>query len=173
MPKIEISGRVAACASVLALAGAGLTACGGSSGSSQSHNGSSATRIGTSSTATSPSTSSSSSSGGASAAKARSQIAERLRQSKASAGHMPAGRTRGFTAQQTAFRHALGNFAGCLRQQGVKIPQPNTSGNGPILSTKGIDTSTPQYRAAVMKCRSVLIGAFRRAATQARSTARR
>jgi hypothetical protein len=60
------------------------------------------------------------------------------------------------------FRAALVKYAACLRQNGVNIPAPNTSGKGPIFGTKGIDTSSPRFRAATMKCRGTLIGAFRR-----------
>ncbi|MGC2372852.1 MAG: hypothetical protein WA484_03155 [Solirubrobacteraceae bacterium] len=60
------------------------------------------------------------------------------------------------------FRQALTKYAACLRQNGVNLPAPNTSGKGPIFSTKGINMSSPQFRAASMKCRATLIGAFRR-----------
>lgn len=60
------------------------------------------------------------------------------------------------------FRQALAKYAECLRQNGVNIPAPKTSGKGPIFSTKGLNTSSPQFRAATMKCRATLIGAFRR-----------
>jgi hypothetical protein len=60
------------------------------------------------------------------------------------------------------FRQALTKYAACLRQNGVNLPAPDTSGNGPIFDTKGINTSSPQFRAASMKCRGALIGAFRR-----------
>jgi hypothetical protein len=65
------------------------------------------------------------------------------------------------------FRQALSAFAACLRQNGIAVPAPNTSGAGPVFSTKGIDTSSPKFRAATAKCRSALIGAFglHRAAT--------
>jgi hypothetical protein len=33
-----------------------------------------------------------------------------------------------------------------------------------VLSTRGLNTNSPQYRAALMKCRSVLVTAFRQAA---------
>jgi hypothetical protein len=59
------------------------------------------------------------------------------------------------------FRQALAKYAACLRQNGVNIPAPNTSGNGPIFGTKGLNPSSPQFRAAAMKCRSVLAAAFR------------
>lgn len=60
------------------------------------------------------------------------------------------------------FKAALTKYAACLRQNGVDIPAPNTSGKGPIFSTKGIDTSSAKFRTATMKCRASLVGAFRR-----------
>lgn len=60
------------------------------------------------------------------------------------------------------FTAALTKYAACLRQNGINIPAPNTSGKGPIFSTKGIDTSSPKFRQATMKCRASLISAFRR-----------
>jgi hypothetical protein len=60
-----------------------------------------------------------------------------------------------------AYRQALATFATCMRQNGVNLPEPNTSGNGPVFSVKGIDTATPQFKAAMARCRSDLSGAFR------------
>ena len=60
------------------------------------------------------------------------------------------------------FKQALAKFAECLRQNGVNVPTPNTSGKGPVFSTKGLNTSSPQFKAATVKCRGALIGAFRR-----------
>jgi hypothetical protein len=60
------------------------------------------------------------------------------------------------------FRQALAKYATCLRQNGVNIPAPNTSGNGPIFSTKGLNPNSPQFRTAATKCRAVLASVFRR-----------
>jgi hypothetical protein len=60
------------------------------------------------------------------------------------------------------FKAALAKFATCLRQNGVNVPTPNTSGKGPVFSTKGINPSSAQFRTAETKCRSALVGAFRR-----------
>jgi len=60
------------------------------------------------------------------------------------------------------FKAALAKFATCLRQNGVNVPAPNTSGNGPVFDTKGIDTSSTQFKTAEAKCQSDLSGAFRR-----------
>jgi hypothetical protein len=54
------------------------------------------------------------------------------------------------------FHKALARFASCLRQNGVDIGEPNTTGKGPIFDTKGINTGSPRFKAASAKCRSVL-----------------
>ena len=61
-----------------------------------------------------------------------------------------------------AFKTALAKFATCMRENGVNVPAPNTSGSGPVFDTKGIDTSSAQFKAAEVKCQSDLSGAFRR-----------
>jgi hypothetical protein len=57
-------------------------------------------------------------------------------------------------------KKALAKFAACLRSNGINVPEPNTSGKGPIFNTKGLDTSSPKFAAAESKCRSDLQGAF-------------
>jgi hypothetical protein len=59
-----------------------------------------------------------------------------------------------------AFKAALTKFATCLRQNGVNMSAPNTSGTGPIFSTKGVDVRSTKFRAAEVKCRGDLLGAF-------------
>ena len=61
-----------------------------------------------------------------------------------------------------AFKAALTKFATCMRENGVNVPAPNTSGTGPVFDTKGIATSSAQFKAAEAKCQSDLTGAFRR-----------
>jgi hypothetical protein len=156
MPKIEIHDRkrAAICLPALLLACAGLTACGGSSGAA-SHTSANTASTTMTSTSTTPTTTT------GQAAKTPSTGATPLRAPNSTVA--PHRRVIVPPAQSMAFRNALGHFATCLRQNGVKIPAPNTSGNGPALSSKGLNTNTPQYRAALLKCRSVLIGAFRQA----------
>jgi hypothetical protein len=59
-----------------------------------------------------------------------------------------------------AFKAALTKFATCLRQNGVNMPAPNTSGKGPIFSAKGVDVRSAKFKAASIKCRGDLLGAF-------------
>lgn len=51
-------------------------------------------------------------------------------------------------------RAALVRYASCLRQNGVDVPAPDTSGNGPVLDTKGIDTSSSKFKTAQSGCQA-------------------
>jgi hypothetical protein len=55
-----------------------------------------------------------------------------------------------------AFAAALVKFGACMRENGVALPAPNTTGKGPVFSTKGISTTTPQFRTAESKCAPLL-----------------
>lgn len=57
-------------------------------------------------------------------------------------------------------RKALTAFAACMRENGVKLPAPNTSGQGPVFDTKGINTAGTQFKSAEAKCRAKLPGPF-------------
>lgn len=70
------------------------------------------------------------------------------------------GRAGALRLKNPTFHKALESFASCLRQNGVNVPQPNTSGRGPVFSTKGINTASPQFRKATQKCRGALSAAF-------------
>ncbi len=80
-----------------------------------------------------------------------------------------AGRGPGARLQSPAFKQALTKFAACMRENGVNVPAPNTSGKGPIFDTKGIDTASSQFRTAESKCRGELTSAFRRPGSAAPS----
>jgi hypothetical protein len=60
-----------------------------------------------------------------------------------------------------AGKQALAKFAACMRSNGINVPEPNTSGNGPVFNDKGIDTASAKFKEAEAKCRSALLGAFR------------
>jgi hypothetical protein len=93
----------------------------------------------------------------------RAQYEAALKKCGGGSGHF----FRGGTASRLnnpVFKAALAKYGDCLRQNGINLPTANTSGNGPIFDTKGIDTSSSQFKAASVKCRSTLIGLFRRPA---------
>jgi hypothetical protein len=58
-----------------------------------------------------------------------------------------------------AFKKALSSFAACMRENGVTLPAPNTSGRGPVFNTKGLNTSSTQFRSAQAKCQSIVTAA--------------
>ena len=68
-------------------------------------------------------------------------------------------RGRGFF-NSAAGKAALEKFAACMRENGVNVPKPNTSGNGPVFGTRGLNTQSAAFKAAQSKCRSDLPRAF-------------
>jgi hypothetical protein len=63
---------------------------------------------------------------------------------------------RGSLLQNASYRAALTKFASCMKENGVNVPAPNTSGSGPIFSTKGLNTSSASFRSAETKCYPIL-----------------
>jgi hypothetical protein len=60
-----------------------------------------------------------------------------------------------------AFKQALAKFATCMKENGVNVPKANTSGAGPIFSSKHLDTSSLKFKDAEARCRGDLSGALR------------
>jgi hypothetical protein len=73
-------------------------------------------------------------------------------------GNFAGGGAARFSSPQA--KQALAKFAACLRENGVKVGEPNTSGKGPIFDTKGVNTKSPTFTAAEKKCSTDLRGAF-------------
>lgn len=67
---------------------------------------------------------------------------------------------RGSQLQSPTYRAALVRFAACMREAGVNVPAPNTSGSGPVFSTKGLDTASASFRTAETKCYPILRSAI-------------
>jgi hypothetical protein len=59
------------------------------------------------------------------------------------------------------YKQAVAKFAACMRENGVNLPEPNTSGTGPVFDTKGLNTGSAQFKAAEAKCRVDLRLGFR------------
>lgn len=152
MLKTHIHGHIGAGLCALVLAGAGLTACGGSSSSSNT-SASSARAMTSTQSAAAPTV----------------KTAPVQRAPQVGAATSPRRRPINpqslvSPAQRTALLHGFEKFTSCLRQNGVKVAPPNTSGQGPLFNSKGLNTNTPQYRTALPKCRGALIAAFRESA---------
>lgn len=73
-------------------------------------------------------------------------------------GNFPRGGAGGLNSASA--RAGLAKYAACLRQNGVDVPAPHTTGKGPVFDTKGIDTSSSKFKAAEKKCQSGLKGIF-------------
>jgi hypothetical protein len=56
----------------------------------------------------------------------------------------------------SGYRKSLAKFSACMTENGVKLPAPNTSGNGPIFSTKGLNVKSVKFQAAQQKCSSLI-----------------
>jgi hypothetical protein len=69
---------------------------------------------------------------------------------------------RGQRFRSPAFTAALVKFGTCMRENGIALPAPNTTGKGPVFSTGGINTTSPQFKAAESKCSPVLRQGFSR-----------
>jgi hypothetical protein len=51
-----------------------------------------------------------------------------------------------------AAQAALATFATCMRQHGVNLPAPNTTGKGPVFNTNGLNAASSQFRSAQTAC---------------------
>ncbi len=83
------------------------------------------------------------------------------------AATQPAQSSASLARRRAALQHVISVYSACLRQHGVKLPAPN--GHRPLLNTKGVNTSSPQYRHASAACRAVAVAALRAEAKQLRS----
>jgi hypothetical protein len=63
--------------------------------------------------------------------------------------------------ENPGYRQALVKFATCMRENGVNVPEPNTSGNGPVFNTRALEPNSAKFQAAEAKCRAALRGALR------------
>lgn len=60
---------------------------------------------------------------------------------------------------------ALTKFAACMRSDGINLPNPNTSGTGPVFNTSGLNTTSTAFRTAYAKCTPDLPTGFGRRGT--------
>jgi hypothetical protein len=137
---------------VLLLLALGLASCGGGSTTSSkaAAKPDTVSAAGTAATITSPPGSSTQASSGASS-HGRS----------ATARSAPVRPSRpGSTASSAQVMQALGAFAACLSQHGVKLPSTGGGQAGSVLSLKGLDTKSHSYRRALPACIPVINAAL-------------
>jgi hypothetical protein len=66
------------------------------------------------------------------------------------------GKAGGGRLNSPQFTARITKFAACLREHGVDVPPPDTSGNGPIFNTSKVDTKSSKFRIAVRACRPLI-----------------
>jgi hypothetical protein len=86
----------------------------------------------------------------------RAQYEAALKQCGGLRGGPGAGAPSGLRLKNPKVKQAFVRFAACLREHGVKVGEPNTSGSGPIFNTTGINTSSAQFRTAEASCTAIL-----------------
>jgi hypothetical protein len=142
---------------LLILACGGLAACGSSSSTTTTTGAGASTGTGASAgTGTSPSSNGKAAGGSTGATSSGATSAP----SGTAITAPPTSRAKS-RLNSTRFQQALIVFADCLRRHGLPIPQPNTSGKGPIFNTRGVDTTSPKFRQARQQCRGTLLKALR------------
>jgi hypothetical protein len=77
---------------------------------------------------------------------------------KCGGGNFAGGRRAAFNS--AAGKAALTKFAACMRENGINVPAPNTSGKGPVFDTKGLDTSSAAFKKAQQKCSGDVKGPY-------------
>ncbi len=80
---------------------------------------------------------------------------------KCGGGAFGGGHFKGRFTTSPKYKEALTKFAACMRENGVNLPTPNTSGSGPIFNTNGLNVSGAKFKAAETKCATILRGSFR------------
>jgi hypothetical protein len=134
----------------LALSGTALTACGGSSPSSPQPRSTAAATSPTSTPPTGAPAPGASTHPPAKPSSSKSATPATASTAKPSAGARPATGTR--------VKAALAQLRSCMRQNGAPLPQPGATRSS---SRPRINTTTPQFKAALAKCRPALTAALR------------
>lgn len=61
---------------------------------------------------------------------------------------------------RAALDQAVKVYASCLGAHGISPPKANTTGHGPIINTKGLDTNSPLYKRVSVTCRAAAVNAL-------------
>jgi hypothetical protein len=69
---------------------------------------------------------------------------------------LPQGKPEGSPMNFGAFRKSIKEYVGCMGENGVDLPEPNLSGEGPVFQESEVDREDPKFKAANEKCQSRL-----------------
>jgi hypothetical protein len=65
---------------------------------------------------------------------------------------LPQGKPEGPPMNAGAFRTSIKEYVACMGENGVELPEPNLSGEGPVFKESEVDREDPQFKAANEKC---------------------
>jgi hypothetical protein len=69
---------------------------------------------------------------------------------------VPNGPPGGANFDPSAIRKQIGQYVACVRKNGYDLPDPNTSGNGPVFDPSQVDQNDPKFKAASAECQDRL-----------------
>ncbi|HEY5052639.1 MAG TPA: hypothetical protein VII45_04440 [Solirubrobacterales bacterium] len=71
---------------------------------------------------------------------------------------LPQGKPEGAALNSGSFRKSIKEYVACMGENGVELPEPNLSGEGPVFKESEVDREDPKFKAANEKCQSRLGG---------------
>jgi hypothetical protein len=84
---------------------------------------------------------------------------DELREAQEACGEPPGGGFAGRSGQdQAEMQDQMLEFAQCMRDHGVDVPDPDFSGGQPSFGDSGIDRNDPEVQAAMDECQDLLAG---------------
>lgn len=69
---------------------------------------------------------------------------------------LPQGKPEGPPMNSGALRKSIKEYVACMSENGVELPEPNLSGEGPVFKESEVDREDPKFKAANEKCQSRL-----------------
>ncbi len=71
---------------------------------------------------------------------------------------LPQGKPEGPPMNSGAFRKSIEEYVACMDENGVELPEPNLSGEGPVFNESEVNREDSKFEAANEKCQSLLGG---------------
>jgi hypothetical protein len=71
---------------------------------------------------------------------------------------LPQGKPDGPPMNSGALRRSIKEYVACMGENGVELPEPNLSGEGPVFKESEVDRENPKFKTANEKCQSRLRG---------------
>lgn len=69
---------------------------------------------------------------------------------------LPQGGPEGPPTNSDTFRESIEEYVACMGENGVELPEPNLSGEGPVFEEADVDRESSKFKTANEKCQSRL-----------------